>query len=261
MTQEQLEKAIETLRDDNQYFGDFGKQFFSNSEIGQLINQPDQYGEPWKKSVDFEKGQYLHKRMLEPWLFEDDGQPMVIVNCSTRNNKEYKELVAANTDEDGNKPIYLLQKEADEMDYLVKMMERNDEFVEVLRGDLQDNEVEEPMIKEIEGYLFKGKADRKNQSKGIVADLKSTRGLDSFRMNFKKYGYHSQAYIYRELFGLNVRFYVIDKETGRLGIYDVCDETLELGRKRVLLGLEKYETYYGENPTMNVDQYVDYDVL
>lgn len=258
MTEKQI---IEKLRDDVHYFGDFGKMWFSNSEISKLIEKPDTFADPWEPSLDFEKGRYIHYKMLQPELFEGGNEPMIIVDASTRNNKEYKEVVGEHQKEDEPRPLFLLRKEVGELDYLVSLMMRNDEFVEVLQKNRKPNEVEEPAIGEIMGYKFKGKADRKNSHLGILADLKSTRSLESFRMNFKNYGYHSQAYIYQELFGMPVRFYVISKEDGRLGIFDVSDETLELGRQRVALGLEKYETYWGENPTQNVDQYVDYDVL
>ena len=34
------EKVIEKLRDDKHYYGDFGKQYLSNSDIGSLLNNP-----------------------------------------------------------------------------------------------------------------------------------------------------------------------------------------------------------------------------
>jgi hypothetical protein len=55
-----------------------------------------------------------------------------------------------------------------------------------------------------------------------------------------------------------VRFYVIDKSNGRLGIYDVSPETLQQAEERVKWGLEKLEMYYGQTPTENVEQYYEY---
>ena len=36
--------VIEMLRDDTNYYGDFGKQYLSNSDIGTLLKDPSQFG-------------------------------------------------------------------------------------------------------------------------------------------------------------------------------------------------------------------------
>lgn len=256
-----MSTIIEQLRDDANYFGDLGRQYFSNSDIQKLLKAPDKYGEPWKSTVDFEKGKYIHHKMLQPELFAGGTEPMQIIDVATRNNGEYRDAVKEAQAAGNPNPIFLLRKEIGELDWLVEKMEFNEEFRRVLQGDREEFDVEEPAIGQIRGYWFKGKADRINRTEGIVADLKTARNLDTFRMLFKKHGYHAQAYIYRELFGLPVRFYVVSKEDGRLGIYDVCEETLEAGEAVVRMGLERYESYFGEDAKLDINQFVDYDVF
>lgn len=257
-----IPRIIERLRDEEEYFGDFGQQFISNSDIKTLLEKPDMYGARWDNNIDFLKGRYLHHRVLQPELFEEEGKfPMVIVDCNTRNNTEYKNAVAENSLEGIEKPIYLLKKEADEMNFLADKVLANDEFREALTGNRQENEVEEPMVKELFGYWFKGKADRLNRSLGITADFKTTRSLSSFTSNFRTYGYHGQAYIYGELFNMPVWFYVIDKETGRLGKFQVSDETLQAGEEYVKAGLVRLEYYYGEKPLGDLSQYYDFGIV
>lgn len=262
MTAEERARIIERLKDDDEYFGEFGQQWISNSDIKTLLEKPDLYGARFDTTVDFLKGRYLHHRVLQPELFEEEGKfPMIIVDCNTRNNKEYKEIVAENTLEGIEKPLYLLKKEADEMNYLADKVLANDDFREALTDYREGDDVEQPEIMELFGYWFKGKADRINRQLGIVPDFKTTRSLSSFTSNFKKYGYHGQAYLYGELFGMPVEFFVIDKETGRLGRFQVSEETLLEGKAFVMAGLERLEYYYGENGLGDISQYYDSGIV
>jgi len=40
LTKAQIADAIERLRDDGDYYGDFGKQFISNSDVGSVSADP-----------------------------------------------------------------------------------------------------------------------------------------------------------------------------------------------------------------------------
>ena len=259
MTFEQEQEILAKLREDKYYFGDFGRQFISNSDIHNLIKSPDKYGLPWDINADYLKGSYLHYRLLQPEIID----PMIVVDASTRGTNIYKEMVLEHTVEGEPKPMFLLQKEVDELDMIVKKVEGNNYFMEMLQGDRDPSgrDVEEPAIGVIQGKLFKGKADRLNYNKGKTIDLKSTRSLDGFAEFFKKYGYHGQAYIYRELFGLDVSFFVIEKDTGRLGVFEVSDETYEEGRKHVEKGLQIYDMYFGEDKTETFEQYFAFDIV
>jgi hypothetical protein len=252
---EEHDEIIELLRDDANYFGELGSRFISNSDINVLCNNPDLYGKiQYDDNADYLKGKWLHLRVLEP----DNVDSMIVVDATTRNTTAYKEIVEKHTIDGFPKPMFLLKKEIVELEGLARKVELNPDFREGLQDHRKPFEVEEPMIGELFGYQFKGKADRINNTLGFVADFKTTRSLSQFKKNFKQYGYHTQAYIYQELFGMPVRFYVIDKSNGRLGIYDVSPETLQQAEERVKWGLEKLEMYYGQTPTENVEQYYEY---
>jgi len=252
---EEHDEIIALLRDDANYFGELGSRYLSNSDISVLCNNPDYYGKiQFDNNADYLKGRWLHLRILEP---ENIGN-MIVVNATTRNTTAYKEVVAEHTIEGFPKPMFLLRHETIELEGLARKVELNPDFRDGLQDHRLPFEVEEPAIGELFGYNFKGKADRINRQRGFVADLKTTRSLSQFRSNFCNYGYHTQAYIYQQLFGMPVRFYVIDKSNGRLGIYDVSQETLQRAEERVKWGLEKLEMYYGENPAENIEQYYEY---
>ena len=61
-------------------------------------------------------------------------------------------------------------------------------------------------IKEIEGEMWKGKADSVNHNEKLVIDLKTTADITKFKWSASKYNYDSQAYIYSELFGYEMIF-------------------------------------------------------
>ena len=52
--------VLELLRDDEQYYGSFGKQYLSNSDIGTLLNDPTNFRKPQNDNVNYHKGRYFH---------------------------------------------------------------------------------------------------------------------------------------------------------------------------------------------------------
>lgn len=257
MTGLEIEEWVELLRDDDNYYGELGRRFISNSDINTLVTDPDLYGRGMGDSINLVKGSFMHLRILEPEKVKD----FKIVDAPTRRNKEYTEFVKEHTIEGQPKPIFMLKKEANDLEMLARKIEGNNEFVDALQTDIQPFEIEEPMVGELFGYHFKGKADRINRRRGFIADLKTTRSLSLFRGNAESYGYHTQAYIYQKLFGLPVRFYVIGKEDGRLGVYDVGEDMLKRAEERVKWGLERLEMYYGFDADKDIDQYYEYREL
>ena len=82
--QQQLDK----LREDEHYYGKFGKQFLSNSDISKLLTNPLSLGEDMKPIPAFLIGGYFHTAILEP----EKLNKFKIVQSSTRNTKVYKEI-------------------------------------------------------------------------------------------------------------------------------------------------------------------------
>ena len=60
------EAIIKKLREDEHYYGDFGRQYLSNSDISTLLSNPLAFGQPSKPSAAFLVGGYFHTAILEP---------------------------------------------------------------------------------------------------------------------------------------------------------------------------------------------------
>ena len=172
---------IEKLRVDEHYYGDFGKQYLSNSDISVLLKNPLALGQKRAMSPAFLIGGYFHTAILEP----DKLKNYKVVECTTRNTKKYKEI------SDGE--LCLLQHEVDKIEVLIDKVIKND----VCKGLIQPSnyEYELPGITEINGVKWKGKADIINHDDKLIVDLKTTSDLDAFRRSAGKYNYDSQAYI------------------------------------------------------------------
>jgi hypothetical protein len=231
---------LKKLREDEHYYGKFGKQYLSNSDISKLLTNPLSLGEAQKQIPAFLVGGYFHTAILEP----DKLKKYRVVEASTRNTKAYKEISGGE--------MCLLQSEVDKLEVLIDVMMSN----EVCRSLIRDGNVEYevPGIAEIKGKLWKGKADIVNHDEKLIIDLKTTADISKFRYSAQKYNYNSQAYIYRELFGYEMVFIVIDKTTHQIGIYDCSPEFYSKGEDKVEKAVEAYKLFY-ENPDFKPENY------
>ena len=59
-------EIIDKLRDDENYYGKFGQQYLSNSDIGALLNNPLEFKKPVAKTPALVIGGYFHTCILEP---------------------------------------------------------------------------------------------------------------------------------------------------------------------------------------------------
>ena len=82
------QQILKRLRNDEDYYGDFGKQYLSNSDIYYLLNNPLKFKQPMEPSTAFLVGGYFHTCILEP----DKIDKYKVVKSSTRNTKEYKDV-------------------------------------------------------------------------------------------------------------------------------------------------------------------------
>ncbi len=57
---------LNRLKNDEDYYGEFGNQFLSNSHVGRLLKDPLRAFEPSKPSPAFLVGGYFHTCILEP---------------------------------------------------------------------------------------------------------------------------------------------------------------------------------------------------
>ena len=77
-------EIIEKLKDDEHYYGDFGKQYLSNSDISALLNNPLDFKKPSPPNPAFVVGGYFHTTILEPQKLDK----YKIIKSSTRNTLE-----------------------------------------------------------------------------------------------------------------------------------------------------------------------------
>lgn len=232
------------LKDDAHYYGEYGRQFLSNSDIRTLLKDPVQFRKERPDSKALVEGRYFHVSLLEPHK-KDSIQ---IVSASSRITNIYKDAVAAS-----GKDILLLRGEAEELDTVVSAMRSNLRFYDLIYAD--GNRFEEPAVQQIKGMMWKGKADVVNPSEGLVIDLKTTQNIDDFYWSAKKNNYDSQAYIYQMLFGYPVLFLVAEKGTGRLGIFNSSEDFLRGGEEKVERALEVYHKFYGDNASEDINNF------
>ena len=154
--------------------------------------------------------------------------------------------------------LCLLQHEVDMIEALVDKLLNNNVCRDLimLKPDqpLKSIDYEEPAIAEIHGQMWKGKADILNHEEQLIIDLKTTNDLDKFRWNAKKYNYDSQAYIYRKLFGYEMVFIAIDKNTGKIGLFDCSPDFYQSGSDKVEKACEMYELFH-ESEDFEPQQY------
>jgi len=226
----QHEKSVERLKNDEDYYGAFGKQYLSNSDISKLLTDPLSLLKPQKTIPAFLVGGYFHTAILEPEKLDK----FKIVDASTRNTKAYKELSGGE--------MCLLQSEVDNLKVMIDNVMANDACSGIIRSDTSDYEL--PGIKEIEGEMWKGKADIVNHEERLIIDLKTTADLNKFKYSASKYNYDSQAYVYREIFGYDLIFIAVDKNTSQIGIFDCSPEFYSRGADKVKRAIEQYRLFF-----------------
>ena len=59
-------EIIKNLRDDSKYYGEYGKQWLSNSDVYTLLYDTQQYGCKVDVNERMLKGSYLHTLCLQP---------------------------------------------------------------------------------------------------------------------------------------------------------------------------------------------------
>jgi hypothetical protein len=241
-----MKEIIDRLRNDEDYYGEFGQQYLSNSNISTLLKNPLSLRDPQKKIPAFLVGGYFHTAILEP----DKLKSFKIVEATNRNTKAYKELSGGE--------MCLLQSEVDNAQLLIDTVLENDVCRGLIHG--ADCVFEEPGVTELFGNKWKGKADIINHEEKLVIDLKTTSDVDKFRWNAKKYNYDSQAYIYSKLFGYEMLFIVIDKTTKQIGLFDCSPQFYEQGAKKVEAASEQYDLFF-KNDNFDPKQYLKTETL
>ena len=231
------EKLINRMYDDSFYYGELGKNALSSSPIKNLLDSPKAYSRSLNYNEDsdpFKMGRLIHLAALEPEKLETLCH---VVEVQSENTKKYKEKVA----EIGDNRYIFTRKMYDKGMYTVDSLLQNDIWMEYTRKA----KFEEPGFDILHGYPFRAKADVLGLD--YIADLKTTSDLKSFQWSAKKYSYDVQVYIYCQIFGIDYRdfiFFVIDKATGDLGIWDVKESAYNRGKEKVEYAIRIFEKYF-----------------
>ena len=239
---------LELLNDDSNYYGPMGKSFLSNSDIGTLLNNPKEFGKSRPDNKSFAEGRYFHQLLTEP----DKAEVFHVVDASTRTTNLYKDYCKTQ-----GLDFALLKSEVEEVERLASTMKTNIDFYDAIYRT--GNRYEVPAIKTIHGREWKGKADIVCDD--MLIDLKTTSDINGFKWSAKKYNYDSQAYIYQELFGKPLVFYVIDKPTGQLGIFTPTAEFIEGGERKVIRAIEVFNRFFAPDHTEDINNYYINEML
>ena len=233
MENKQKQKILKKLNNDEHYYGDFGKQFLSNSDIYYLLKDPLKFQQQKEQSAAFLVGGYFHTCILEP----DKLKKFKVIKSTTRNTKHYKEMSGGE--------LCLLQHEVDNIELMRDKLMENDICADLIMGtDGKLNDYEVPMIKELEGMTWKGKADIVNHDEKLVIDLKTTSDILKFKNSAYRFNYDSQAFIYSQLFGYEFLFIVIDKNSHQIGMFDCSPQFYESGKDKVKRAVEAYDLFF-----------------
>ena len=227
-----MDKNIEKLKQDEHYYGDFGKQFLSNSDISTLLSNPKMLHKTKIETPALVIGGYFHTAILEPGKLKQ----YKIIESSTRNTKKYKEMSMGE--------ICLLQHEVDKIELMTEAIMDNNICKELIKPMLGGVVYEEPRTGHLFGNTWKGKADIINHEEKLVIDLKTTSDLDRFKWSASKYNYDSQAYIYSKLFKYEMLFIVIDKETLQIGMFDCSPQFYQAGEEKVQKASANYDLFF-----------------
>lgn len=241
-----MKDIIKLLQDDREYYDGVGKNYLSNSNIGDLLKNPKNFNKKQEDNKNFLVGRYFHQLILEP----EKAAATPHIDLATRRGKAYDSFL-----EENNITIGLLTKEKVMLENLVESMLNVDDFRALIQEEGVQYEV--PMIKEIHGEMWKGKADIVGSEHLI--DIKTSSSIEKFRWSVRDYNYDSQAYIYQQLFNKPLVFLVIDKTSRMMGMYPVSEESLERGEQKVIKAVEQYRKFYGENPSEDINQFYFYE--
>ena len=242
------EELLANMYDDSFYYDYLGKNALSSSSIKTLLSSPKTYYFTTKygsgETQALRDGKLFHTMILEPEKLND----IIFVEAATKASKEYK--LAKET----VKEVYTnTEKKAAER--LCDALLRN----EAVKEYLIKAEYEVPQIAMIDGIPIRAKADILKGN--TIIDLKTTTGIKDFRYSADKYSYDLQAWLYREMFGVeNFVFVVIDKGSLDIAIFECSDEFYEKGKQKFEQGISNFK-YFFQTDGVDLDQYVLRGVL
>jgi hypothetical protein len=232
------------LQKSENYYGELGRAYLSNSDIEALLYNPKAFKQDKETTKDMLAGSLFHYLMIEP----DKAGDIIskAVDASTRTTKVYKEYI-----EENGLEVALLTSEVEQVKSMVETMRSNQDFYSEIYEF--GNRYEEAGTTTLFDLPWKGKADV--VSENFVIDLKTTSSIKDFKWSANKYNYDSQAYIYQEIFGKSLKFFVVEKETFNLAVFTCSDAFLERGYHKVKSASDNYELFFGKNKVADPNKF------
>lgn len=242
------EELLANMYDDSFYYGYLGQNALSSSTIKTLINSPKTYYFTTKygsgETQALRDGKLFHTMMLEPEKLDD----IIFVDAATKASKEYK--LAKET----GKEVYT-KSEKKAAERLCDALLRN----EAVKEYLTKAKYEVPQIAMIDDVPIRAKADILKGN--TIIDLKTTTGIKDFRYSADKYSYDLQAWLYKEMFGVeDFVFVVIDKGSLDIAIFECSEEFYAKGKQKFEQGISNFK-YFFQTDGVDLDQYVLRGVL
>ena len=232
------EEIIKALDIDELYYGKFGQNWLSNSHLSKLLEDPllEKPDEVWGDGRYLVIGNFVHKAILEPHKALD----FPYSEATHRSQTKYKEDLAASSFD----TWMFTKKDFDKwMDFSNRVLS-NEEAKSILHAE--GNEFEVPQVAYFNGLPIKGKCDIINHEKKVIIDLKTTSDLDSFGEKIDMWNYNVQAALYaKALFpDYDFRFVAVDKQTDRIGVFDMNKSSFETGLKKLYKCTNLWKHYH-----------------
>lgn len=233
-----VDEILKEMDNDSFYYGYLGQNALSSSSAKDLYKSPKTY---FNKSnqvnsdiAPLREGRLIHTVVLEEEKLNDKYDFVDIGGRNTIKFKKAKESALSKGKE------IMLTSELNKANELCNAIRFNSHANELFVGGL----AETPAIGELFGLPFRAKADYLKD--GHLIDLKTTAKLEGWERAAKyTWHYDMQGWIYSELFGVDrFTFVVIEKGTGDIGIFELSEETKELGGNKVKQCVNTYKEYF-----------------
>tara|TARA_R110002020_G_scaffold9680_2_gene37931 strand:+ start:1272 stop:2045 length:774 start_codon:yes stop_codon:yes gene_type:complete len=227
---------LKKMDNDEFYYGELNKLALSSSSLKTLLASPktykfvQEYGS--QESQALRDGWLFHIAILEPDVFSSQ----TFVDVQSKNTKKFK-----NAKLEFGKVFTM--KEKNDAERLADAFYRNEHALQLIT----DCNFEVPIIGEVQGKPFRGKADVLSSDR--IVDLKTTSDIKGFPYAAKKYGYDIQCYLYCCLFNKKFdtfKFLVLDKKSLDIGVWDCSEEFYFAGEEKVEKAIDLYEKFFIE---------------
>jgi hypothetical protein len=244
-------EAQKLFPDDETYYAD--TKYLTNSLLGVLDESPTKFklkieGRlPPEKNDAFDIGHRVHEVFLE-----DKDRGVLLPKGFRKVGQQWTDM----QEEHGPKALYLSETNYKMTTNMISSLNESvpDWLTQTFNPEKYRAEV--PIIGEVEGVKFKGKADalvyNPIEKENMLIDLKTTKDpLHTFERNFKWGNYPRQAALYSHLAGVDSFYFVVVSKQFPydVGIYKLSEETRSLGWSKLIKSINKYKDIFVNGTT------------